>query len=81
MYSSGSAMGALVVSVKKETKIKSKIKNIMKTIKQCFFQIFRPKKKIIIPDMGDCTTCQPDEKNLLCKQYQPTDIEVEIKDK
>jgi hypothetical protein len=29
--------------------------------------------------MGDCKICQPDEKNLICKGYQATNIEIEIK--
>jgi hypothetical protein len=40
-------------------------------------QIFRPKISAPVEGVGNCTTCQKDEKNKLCKNYKPIKLFIE----
>lgn len=38
---------------------------------KCLRHIFKPDRKWYTDGWGDCTVCQPDENNVLCKGYCP----------
>lgn len=40
----------------------------------CLGQLLRPERHIPVDGVGNCTTCQKDERNKLCKNYKPIRI-------